>query len=135
RGDGRTAVTGPDLAALPAPAGDVALDRAAPGDVALVVYTSGTTGAPKGTPLTHANLLASAHAVRLAWRWTPDDRLALCLPLFHIHGLGVGLHGSLVAGGRVVLAPKFDPAVVADAVTGHGATMFFGVPTMYHRLA
>ncbi|MEA2207494.1 MAG: malonyl-CoA/methylmalonyl-CoA synthetase, partial [Blastocatellia bacterium] len=74
----------PDLGGLPAPAADVALDLARPGDVALIVYTSGTTGRPRGAPLTHANLLASAHAVRLAWRWRPDDRLALCLPLFHI---------------------------------------------------
>src|SRR5436305_8024799 len=110
-------------------------DPAGPDDVGLVIYTSGTTGAPKGAVLTHANLLASAHAVRLAWRWTPDDRLALCLPLFHVHGLGVGLHGTLVTGASAVLAPRFDPAGVAAAVREHGATMFFGVPTMYHRLA
>ncbi len=55
----------------------IRLDGAAPGATALIIYTSGTTGQPKGVPLTHANLLASAHAVRLAWRWTPDDDLAL----------------------------------------------------------
>jgi malonyl-CoA/methylmalonyl-CoA synthetase len=135
------AVTGPDLAGLPAcaPAGpsgpDVALDRAAPGDVALIVYTSGTTGRPKGAPLTHANLLASAHAVRVAWRWVPDDRLALCLPLFHVHGLGVGLHGTLTAGASAIVMPRFEPSSVATAIQEHGATLFFGVPTMYHRLA
>ncbi|HET8682613.1 MAG TPA: AMP-binding protein, partial [Micromonosporaceae bacterium] len=125
----------PDLAGLPAPAPDPPLDAARPDDVALVVYTSGTTGQPKGAPLTHANLLASVHAVRVAWRWTPEDRLALCLPLFHVHGLGVGLHGTLASGASTVVLPRFTPAGVAEAVTGHGATMFFGVPTMYHRLA
>ncbi|HET8658793.1 MAG TPA: AMP-binding protein [Micromonosporaceae bacterium] len=125
----------PDLAGLPAGVADPPLDAARPDDVALVVYTSGTTGQPKGAPLTHANLLASVHAVRLAWRWTPQDRLALCLPLFHVHGLGVGLHGTLAVGGCAVVLPRFTPAGVAEAVTAHGATMFFGVPTMYHRLA
>jgi malonyl-CoA/methylmalonyl-CoA synthetase len=135
RAGGLRSVTGPDLAGLPAPATDVVLDRARPGDVALIVYTSGTTGRPKGAPLTHANLLASAHAVRIAWRWTRDDRLALCLPLFHVHGLGVGLHGTLTAGASAVVLPRFEPAGVGAAIRDHRATMFFGVPTMYHRLA
>jgi malonyl-CoA/methylmalonyl-CoA synthetase len=128
-------VTGPDLAGLPAPVTEVALDRSHPRDVALIVYTSGTTGRPKGAPLTHANLLAGAHAVRIAWRWTPDDRLALCLPLFHMHGLGVGLHGTLTAGASALVLPKFEPGAVASAIREHRATLFFGVPTMYHRLA
>ncbi|HEU5109581.1 MAG TPA: AMP-binding protein, partial [Micromonosporaceae bacterium] len=128
------AATTPDLAGLPA-SGTATLDAAAPTDLGLIVYTSGTTGLPKGAPLTHANLLATAHAVRLAWRWTPEDRLALALPLFHIHGLGVGLHGTLVTGASLVLLPRFEPAAVADAISGDGSTLFFGVPTMYHRLA
>jgi malonyl-CoA/methylmalonyl-CoA synthetase len=121
------------LEGLPRRGSGLVLDAAAPEDTALIIYTSGTTGRPKGVPLSHANLLASAHAVRLAWRWTPDDTLALCLPLFHVHGLGVGLHGSLVTGAAAVLHP-FTPEAVAEAVD-HGASMFFGVPTMYHRLA
>lgn len=125
--------TGPDLAGLPAGRA-VPLDRAAPTDPALIVYTSGTTGPPKGAVLSHANLLASAHAVRLAWRWTPPDRLALSLPLFHVHGLGVGLHGTLVTGASVLLLPRFEPSALAAAVEA-GCTLFFGVPTMYHRLA
>jgi malonyl-CoA/methylmalonyl-CoA synthetase len=129
------ATTRPDLGGLPAPVAEVALDLARPGDVALIVYTSGTTGRPRAAPLTHANLLASAHAVRLAWRWRPDDRLALCLPLFHVHGLGVGLHGSLTAGASVLVLPRFSESGVAAAVREGGATLFFGVPTMYHRLA
>jgi malonyl-CoA/methylmalonyl-CoA synthetase len=125
----------PDLGGLPPARDGIPLDLATPDDIALIVYTSGTTGKPKGALLTHANLLASAHAIRLAWRWTPDDRLVLCLPLFHVHGLGVGLHGSLVAGGSAVVLPGFDAAAVGTAIREHEASMFFGVPTMYHRLA
>jgi malonyl-CoA/methylmalonyl-CoA synthetase len=111
------------------------LDRAAPGDPAIIGYTSGTTGAPKGAVLTHGNVLAGAASVRVAWRWSRDDRLVLCLPLFHMHGLGVGLHGTLLAGASAVLLDGFEVDVVLDAVREHGATLFFGVPTMYHRLA
>jgi malonyl-CoA/methylmalonyl-CoA synthetase len=114
--------------------GSCELDGAAGEDVALLIYTSGTTGKPKGVPLTHANLLASATAVGLAWRWTPEDRLLLTLPLFHVHGLGVGINGSLCAGGAVLLRAGFDPADVAAQCAGE-ATLFFGVPTMYQRLA
>ncbi len=126
-------VTPTTLADLPRRGSGLVLDSAAPDDTALIIYTSGTTGRPKGAPLSHANLLASAHAVRIAWRWTPDDTLALSLPLFHMHGLGVGLHGSLVTGAALRLQP-FAPETLADAVHS-GATMFFGVPTMYHRIA
>jgi malonyl-CoA/methylmalonyl-CoA synthetase len=114
---------------------DVGVEGAGPGDPAVIGYTSGTTGAPKGAVLSHANLLASSESVRLAWRWEAADRLVLALPLFHIHGLGVGLHGTLLAGGSAVLLPGFDPDVVLDAVAAHDATLFFGVPTMYARLA
>jgi malonyl-CoA/methylmalonyl-CoA synthetase len=123
-----------DLAALPDGKAEQ-LDGAQPGDTALIVYTSGTTGRPKGVPLTHANLLSSVHALRIAWRWTPEDRLVLCLPLFHMHGLGVGLHGTLTVGAEALLMPKFDPAAVGTAIRERGVTLFFGVPTMYHRLA
>ena len=101
---------------------------------ALIGYTSGTTGRPKGAVLSHANLLASVRALELAWRWTPDDVLVLALPLFHMHGLGVGLHGTLAVGARAVLQPTFAPDAVFDAIQQHQATMFFGVPTMYSRL-
>jgi malonyl-CoA/methylmalonyl-CoA synthetase len=73
--------------------------------------------------------------VRLAWRWTDADRLVLALPLFHVHGLGVGLHGTLLAGASTVLLARFEPDAVFDAIAGHDATLFFGVPTMYSRLA
>jgi len=111
-----------------------ALDAALPEAPALIGYTSGTTGRPKGAVLSHANLLASAESLRIAWRWTPDDCLVLALPLFHMHGLGVGLHGTLHAGASVVLVPNFHPDAVARAILRFEATLFFGVPTMYHRL-
>ncbi|HXA28446.1 MAG TPA: AMP-binding protein [Candidatus Angelobacter sp.] len=111
------------------------LDTAVPPDPALLMYTSGTTGTPKGALLSHANLLAGAAALRLAWRWTERDRLILALPLFHAHGLAVGLNGTLLSGAQAVLLPRFDSAAVLDAAQAHGATLFFGVPTMYARLA
>ncbi len=127
-------VAGVDLGGLPdQPDELVELDVATGADPALLPYTSGTTGTPKGALLSHANLLASAQALVTAWRWTPADRLILCLPLFHMHGLGVGLHGSLLAGASIVLQPTFDPEAVLSAAAG-GATLFFGVPTMYSRL-
>jgi malonyl-CoA/methylmalonyl-CoA synthetase len=120
-----------ELADGPVPA----LDRVAPEALALLAYTSGTTGRPKGARLTHGNLHATAEALRLAWRWSPEDRLVHALPLFHMHGLGVALHGTLQAGASALLLPRFDPDAVLDAVVRRGATLFFGVPTMLHRLA
>jgi malonyl-CoA/methylmalonyl-CoA synthetase len=103
-------------------------------DVAVLIYTSGTTGRSKGAMLTHANLRAIAEQLNEAWRWTSDDTLLLTLPLFHVHGLGAGLNGTLVAGGRVRLRERFDaPSVIAALAAGE-ATMFFGVPTMYVRI-
>ena len=101
---------------------------------AMIAYTSGTTGAPKGALLTHGNLLASARSVALAWRWSGEDRLLLSLPLFHMHGLGVGLIGSIFMGSAVILFPRFEPSALAAAITEERATMFFGVPAMYRRL-
>lgn len=111
------------------------LDDVAADAPALIGYTSGTTGSPKGAVLTHANLVAGTEAVRLAWRWAAEDRLVLALPLFHVHGLCVGLHGTLLTGGSAVLLPRFDVDGVLDAARAEEATLFFGVPTMYHRLA
>lgn len=125
-GDGRTAAARLDIG--------VQASQRRTGEPALIGYTSGTTGRPKGAVLSHANLLASVRALETAWRWTPDDVLVLALPLFHMHGLGVGLHGTLAVGARAVLLPTFEPDTVFDAIREHRATMFFGVPTMYSRL-
>jgi len=111
------------------------LDASAPGDPALIAYTSGTTGAPKGAVLSHGNILANSESVALTWRWEPQDRLVHALPIFHGHGLCVALYTSLLRGSSVVLLPRFDVDAVLDASAAHRATLFFGVPTMYHRLA
>jgi len=104
-----------------------------PQDDALIVYTSGTTGVPKGAVHTHGSLLAGVTSLLGAWEWGPADRLLLCLPLFHVHGLCAGLFGTLTAGGSALVFDRFDEDVVLGAALG--CTMFFGVPTMYHRLA
>jgi malonyl-CoA/methylmalonyl-CoA synthetase len=114
-------------------AGPGELDAVSGSDPALLMYTSGTTGRPKGAVLSHANLLAGAEAVRIAWGWTADDQLVLALPLFHVHGLAVGLNGTLLAGGSAVVMNRFDPELVLESASTD-ATMFFGVPTMYERL-
>lgn len=102
---------------------------------AMIGYTSGTTGTPKGAVLSHGNLVAGASSVVRAWEWDANDVLILALPLFHMHGLGVGINGTLVSGASAVVLPRFTPEAVLDAVAGRGATLFFGVPTMYARLA
>ena len=132
--EGPLLVVGTDVA-LPDGPDPAWLDGMGSDDPAVLAYTSGTTGAPKGAVLSHGNLLSSAEALRLAWRWTASDRLVLPLPLFHMHGLGVGLHGTLTAGASVVLRPAFDPDDTLDAVRDHDATLLFGVPTIWGRLA
>jgi malonyl-CoA/methylmalonyl-CoA synthetase len=114
-------------------AAEVQLDVARPGDDALIVYTSGTTGQPKGAVHTHGSLLAGVQALRIGWDWQPDDRLILALPLFHVHGLCAGLFGTLASGASATVFERFSPEQVLNAVRAN--TMFFGVPTMYHRLA
>ena len=103
-------------------------------DLATIAYTSGTTGRSKGAMLLHRNLVANVAAVCEAWRWGPDDRLLLTLPLFHTHGLTVGAHGTLYVGASAELHRRFDADRVYDALLGGETTMFFGVPTMYARL-
>lgn len=103
-------------------------------DLAILAYTSGTTGRAKGAMLTHGCLAANIAAVTAAWHWTAADRLLLTLPLFHIHGLGVGVHGTLFVGASLELWPRFAPDEALRALASGGFTLFFGVPTMYTRL-
>jgi malonyl-CoA/methylmalonyl-CoA synthetase len=105
-----------------------------PDDVAIVLYTSGTTGRSKGAMLTHGNIAAIAAQIVASWRWTANDALLVALPLFHMHGLGAALNGSLAAGGRIVVHERFDADRVLAALRSGTFTMFFGVPTMYVRL-
>ena len=103
-------------------------------DLAVIAYTSGTTGRAKGAVLTHGNFLSNALAVTAAWHWTASDTLLLTLPLFHMHGLGVGLHGTVVQGSSLTLHRTFDAeASYSELLTGN-ISVFFGVPTMYARL-
>jgi malonyl-CoA/methylmalonyl-CoA synthetase len=118
------------LATTPAEPAPVALT---PEATAAILYTSGTTGRPKGAMLTHANLAANADALHEAWGWSANDVLIHALPLFHVHGLFVALNGVLRAGASMIFLPRFDPDLVIDALPK--ATVFMGVPTMYHRLA
>ncbi|MFF2521246.1 acyl-CoA synthetase [Streptomyces liangshanensis] len=101
---------------------------------ALIVYTSGTTGPPKGAVLPRRALTATLDALEDAWRWTADDVLVHALPLFHVHGLILGVLGPLRRGGSVRHLGRFDTDGVTRELSS-GATMLFGVPTMYHRIA
>ncbi|MGW4880513.1 acyl-CoA synthetase [Streptomyces sp. NPDC004262] len=114
--------------------GPVPEDRTAEDDPALVVYTSGTTGPPKGAVLPRRALATTLDALADAWRWTGDDVLVHGLPLFHVHGLVLGVLGPLRRGGSVRHLGRFDTDGVTRELTD-GATMLFGVPTMYHRIA
>jgi malonyl-CoA/methylmalonyl-CoA synthetase len=107
---------------------------ARPDDPALIVYTSGTTGAPKGAIMPRRAITSNLDALADAWDWTADDVVAHALPLFHVHGLVVGILGPLRRGGRAMHLGRFSPEAVSDALAGE-ATMLFGVPTMYRRLA
>lgn len=105
-----------------------------PDATAMIIYTSGTTGLPKGVVLSRRAIAADLDALAEAWQWTPDDVLVHGLPLFHVHGLVLGLLGSLRIGNRFIHTGKPTPAGYAQAATEHGGTMFFGVPTVWSRV-
>ncbi|MFE2438663.1 AMP-binding protein, partial [Streptomyces sp. NPDC059409] len=114
--------------------GSVPEERADEGDPALVVYTSGTTGPPKGAVIPRRALATTLDALADAWQWTGDDVLVQGLPLFHVHGLVLGVLGPLRRGGSVRHLGRFSTEGAARELND-GATMLFGVPTMYHRIA
>lgn len=103
-------------------------------DLCLLMYTSGTTGRSKGAQMSHNAILATMTALLSAWAWEPADRLLLVLPLFHTHGLVVGLHCALAAGATVLLRPQFDARETVNELFAGIATCFFAVPTIYVRL-
>lgn len=107
-----------------------------PDDLAAIIYTSGTTGRSKGAMLSHANLLSNALVLKKYWGWrTPQqggDVLIHALPIFHVHGLFVAIHGALLNGSKMIWLAKFDPKVVLEKLPL--ATVFMGVPTLYVRL-
>ncbi len=105
-----------------------------PDATAMIIYTSGTTGLPKGVVLSRRAIAADLDALAQAWRWTADDVLVHGLPLFHVHGLVLGLLGSLRIGNRFVHTGKPTPAGYAWACTDAGGTLYFGVPTVWSRV-
>lgn len=101
----------------------------------LILYTSGTTGLPKGAVLTARNVAFNLDALAKAWRWTRADTVVHALPMFHVHGLVLGLFGSVRVGGGLRWFPRFAPAEVTGALAAEPSGVLFAVPTMYHRLA
>jgi malonyl-CoA/methylmalonyl-CoA synthetase len=102
------------------------------GDLAAILYTSGTTGRSKGAMLTHGNLLSNALTLKQYWGWQPGDVLIHVLPIFHVHGLFVAIHGALLNGSKMLWFARFDSRAVLARLAD--ATVFMGVPTLYVRL-
>ncbi|MCK6538859.1 MAG: AMP-binding protein [Anaerolineales bacterium] len=103
-------------------------------DTAVIIYTSGTTGRPKGAEITHGNLASNLQSLHEAWGWTPDDVLLHVLPIFHVHGLFVALHGALRAGATTLLMREFDAQRTLDFLSSGRCTVFMAVPTIHKRL-
>jgi len=101
-------------------------------DLAAILYTSGTTGRSKGAMLTHGNLLSNARVLHSHWGWQASDVLIHALPVFHVHGLFVALHGALLAGAKMLWFNRFEPRATLERL--REATVFMGVPTLYVRL-
>ena len=106
-----------------------------PESPALLIFTSGTTGDPKGVPLTLENLEANLAALAQVWALRAGDRLLHVLPAHHVHGLVLGLYGSLRVGMSIAMLPRFNADRCVEAAAEEGVTVFMGVPTMFHRMA
>lgn len=103
-------------------------------DTAIIIYTSGTTGRPKGAEITHENLKSNLDALYVAWGWQADDILLHVLPIFHVHGLFVALHGALHAGATTLLMREFDAHKTLQTLVKRRCTVFMAVPTIHNRL-
>jgi long-chain acyl-CoA synthetase len=101
-----------------------------PGDLAVICYTSGTTGRPKGAMLTHRNFIANCEQCSdlPGYRATEDDSTLLVLPLFHIYAMNVGMNATLRVGGTIILMTRFEPVPVLEAIQKHCPTFFYGAP-------
>ena len=122
-----------DIAELDAAPAEFETIARGPDDLAAILYTSGTTGRSKGAMLSHDNLASNALVLKDYWRWQPGDVLIHALPIYHVHGLFVALHGALLNGSTMLWHKSFDAdAVLADMKR---ATILMGVPTFYVRLA
>jgi malonyl-CoA/methylmalonyl-CoA synthetase len=127
---GRRLLRPADLrAGLPGEPADVAA-----GETALLLYTSGTTGKPKGARLTHDNVFVQASLLHAAWGYREDDTLLHALPLHHLHGLGISLLTSLLAGAQARMLPRFEARRVWEELARGGVTVWMAVPTMYQKL-
>ncbi len=104
-------------------------------DVAIIAYTSGTTGKSKGAMITHSNLINNMEALKKLWRLNEQDKLLHTLPIFHVHGLVVALQGALNAKCDIVMHEKFEAKRVWQTIEKDRITVFMGVPTLYQRLA
>lgn len=120
----------PDLAASLAP--DLSVEPTSSDTLAAILFTSGTTGRPKGAMLTHGNLASNVKALFETWHFSNQDRILHTLPLFHAHGLFVALHLGLYSAATLHMLPKFDADAVIDALAD--VSVFMGVPTFYTRL-
>src|SRR6266540_1728374 len=103
-------------------------------DTAVIIYTSGTTGRPKGAEITHGNLISNLQSLHTAWGWTPDDILLHVLPIFHVHGMFVALHGALHAGATTLLMREFNIQKTLELLASGKCTVFMAVPTIHKRL-
>jgi malonyl-CoA/methylmalonyl-CoA synthetase len=101
---------------------------------AMILYTSGTTSRPKGVVTTHANITAQIASLVEAWEWSADDRILLCLPLHHVHGIINVVCCALWSGATCLMLPRFDANAVWDQIAGSEVTLFMAVPTVYAKL-
>ena len=108
---------------------DVASERRA-----MILYTSGTTSRPKGVVTTHANIAAQITSLVEAWEWSADDRIVLCLPLHHVHGIINVVSCALWSGATCEMLPRFDANAVWERIASGSVTLFMAVPTVYVRL-